>query len=73
MHTFLKKPKFHWELNPTKKCWTQAKRYTCAHIKYTIQRLQLIVPDGLDSIIVENIRNYFRKSRNYEFAYVHGQ
>ena len=66
---------FHCELNPTKKCWTQANA-TLVHIhctKYTIQRLQLIVSDGLDFIIVENIRNYFRKSRNYMFAYVHGQ
>ena len=80
IHSFLKRkghaciflPKFHCELNPIEKCWAQAKRYTRAHTNYTIQRLRLIVPDGLDSVSIENIKNYFRKSRNYMFAYMEG-
>ena len=29
-------PKFHCELNPIEKCWSQAKHYTRAHTNYTI-------------------------------------
>ncbi len=56
--------KFHCELNPIEKCWTQAKgyMYTRAHTNFTIQRLRLIIPDSLDS------ENYYRKARNYMFA-----
>ena len=65
-------PKFHCELNPIEICWAQAKRYTRAHTNYTIQHLRLIVPDGLDSVSVDNIKNYFRKARNYMHAYLEG-
>ena len=65
-------PKFHCELNPIEICWAQAKRYTRAHTNYTIQHLRLIIPDGLDSVSVENMKNYFRKARNYMFAYLEG-
>ena len=65
-------PKFHCEINPIEKCWAQAKRYTRAHTNYTIQRLRITVPQGLDSITIDNIRNYFRKTRNYMFAYLEG-
>ena len=63
-------PKFHYELNPIKRCWAQAKRYTRANTNYSIQRLRHTVPDGLDSVSVDNIRNYFIKCRNYMFAYL---
>jgi len=65
-------PKFHCELNPIEKCWSQAKRYTRAHANYMIQRLRATVPQGLDSVSLENIRNYFRKARHYMFAYLEG-
>ena len=64
--------KFHCELNPIEKCWSQAKRYTRAHTNYIIQRLRVIIPQGLDSVNLDNIRNYFRKARNYMFAYLEG-
>ena len=71
-HACLFLPKFHCELNPIEKCWAQAKRYTRAHTNYTIQKLRLMVPDGLDSAMVENILNYYNKARNYMFAYLEG-
>ena len=71
-HACIFLPKFHCELNPIEKCWAQAKRYTCAHTNYTIQRHRIIVPDGLDSVNLDNIRKYFRKARNYMFAYLEG-
>jgi hypothetical protein len=38
--------------------------------KYTIQSLRINIPRGLDSVTVDNIRNYFRKAREYMFAYL---
>ena len=69
-HACLFLPKFHCELNPIEKCWAQAKRYICALTNCTIQKLRLIVPDELDSVMVENIQNYYNKARNYMFAYL---
>ena len=70
-HACLFLPKFHCELNPIEKCWAQAKRYTRAHTNHT-KKLRLIVPDGLDSVMVENLQNYYNKARNYMFAYLEG-
>jgi transposase len=65
-------PKFHCELNPIKRCWGQAKRYTRAHCNYTIQGLRRIIPKGLDSVTLENIQHFFRKSREYMYDYLEG-
>ena len=65
-------PIFHCELNPIEKCWGQAKCYTRAHCNYTIAGLRKNVPQGLDCVTADNIRNYFRKSRHYMFAYLQG-
>ena len=65
-------PKFHCDLNPIERVWGQSKRYTKAYSKYTIQSLRVNIPRGLDSVTVENIRNYFRKAREYMFAYLEG-
>ena len=38
----------------------------------TIHCLHSIVPHGLHSVTLENIKNYFRKARCYMFAYSEG-
>jgi len=66
-------PKFHCELSPIERVWCQAKKYT--HHKYadgTITCLCKIVPEGLDSVTVEQIKMFFRTWRDYERAYREG-
>ena len=65
-------PKFHCEINPIERCWAQAKRYVRAHTNYTLGGLRQNVPQGLDYVTVENIRNHFRKIRHYMFGYLLG-
>ena len=57
-HACILLPKFHCELNPIERCWAQAKRYTRAYSNYTIAGLRRNVPDGLDTVTLENIRNH---------------
>ena len=71
-HCCIMLPKFHCELNPIERCWGQAKRYTRAYANYTFPGLRKNIPLGLNSVTIENIRNYFRKTRQYMFAYVEG-
>ena len=65
-------PKFHCELNPIERVWAQAKRYTRAYCKYTIRSLRININPALDSVLLENIENHFRKVRHYMFAYLEG-
>lgn len=65
-------PKYHCELNPIERVWAQAKRYTKAYCKYNIRSLRTIIIPALETVTVENIKNYFRKSRHYMFAYIEG-
>ena len=46
--------KFHCEINPIEKCWSEAKLYTHVNTNYTIAHLQHIKPDGLNSVSLEN-------------------
>ena len=71
-HVCIMLPKFHCELNPIERCWGQAKRYTRSFANYTLPRLRTNVPNGLDSVTLDNIKNYFRKARQYMFAYLEG-
>jgi len=70
-HACLFIPKFHCELNPIERCWSQAKRYTRAYCTYNIVGLRRNVCPGLDSVHIENIQNYvyFRRVRNYVYKY----
>ncbi len=65
-------PKFHPDLyRQPRTCvrvWTQLKRYTKCHCKYTLPSLPL----AYDSVSQENIKNHFRKVRHYMFAYMEG-
>ena len=58
-------PKFHCEINPIERCWAQVQRYVRAHTNYTLSGLRQNVPDGLESVTLENITNHFRKVRHY--------
>lgn len=71
-HTALFLPKFHPELNPIERVWAMSKQYTKAYCKYTLPSLRSSMPAGLDSVGVENIRNFHQKCRNYMFAYFEG-
>ena len=56
------------KLNPIERCWAQWKRYTRAYCNYNITSLRRNINPGLDSVSLENIRNYFRRVRNYIFG-----
>ena len=65
-------PKFHCELNPIERVWSQSKRYTKAYCKYSIVRLRKMIIPALETVTLENIQNYFRKVRHYMYAYLEG-
>lgn len=71
-HAFQFIPKYHCELNPIERCWSQSKRYTRAYCNYNITGLRRNIPRGLDSVSVENIQNYFRRVRDYMCGYLLG-
>jgi len=48
-------PKFHCELNPIERCWGQATRYTRSFTNYILPRLRINIPNGLDSVSLDNI------------------
>ena len=60
--------KFHPELNPIEQAWAKAKKYTRAKCDYTYEGLKrkLIPAAALDGVLVDDIRKYFRKSRDYD-------
>ena len=60
------------ELNPIERCWAQAKRYTRSHCNYIIAGLRKNIPDALDNVTAENMKNHFRKVRHYMFGYLQG-
>ena len=65
-------PKFHCELNPIERVWSQSKRYTKAYCKYSIVSLRKLIIPALETVTLENIQNYFRKVWHYMFAYLEG-
>ena len=71
-HTCVFIPKFHCELNPIERVWSQSKCYTRAYCDYTIRSLRKTIPLGLESVSKENIANYTHRCRNYMFAYLEG-
>ena len=60
-------PKFHCELNPI-----ETKRYIRVYTNHTIPNLCKNIPLALDTVTLENIKNYFRKARQYMFGYIEG-
>ena len=45
---------------------------TKAHCKYSLPSLVKNIPLAYDSVTTENIRNHFRKVRQYMFCYLEG-
>ena len=62
-------PKFHCELSPIEHVWCQARKPTRAYADGTIIRLRTIVPEGLDSVRVEQIKMFFRTCQDYKRVY----
>ena len=50
-------PKFHCELNPIERVWSQSKRYTKAYCKYSITSLRKLIIPALETVTLENIQN----------------
>ena len=71
-HSGLFLPKFHSELNPMDRDWAQSKQYTKACCKHTSPSLRTNVPLDLDSVNLENIRNFNCKHCQYMYAYFEG-
>ena len=66
-------PKFHCEINPIERVWCHGKKYTRANCDYTFAGLEKTINTALDSVSVELIRKFFRKSREYRRAYREGK
>ena len=62
-------PKFHCELNVSKRNWCHTKKYSRKYSNGTITRLQKIVPEALDTCTPELNKKFFRKTRDYLRAY----
>ena len=65
-------PKFHPELNPIERVWGKAKVYTRDRCDYTFPSLHRMVTPALASVSLDQIRKYFRKSRDYVNAFKDG-
>ena len=65
-------PKFHCELNSIERVWGQGKRETRAMCDYSMAGLRSAIRPALDSVSLDLIRKYFRKSRDYARAYACG-
>lgn len=72
-HRVLFIPKFHCEINPIEKVWCQAKKYTRANCDYTFVGLEKTIVPALNSINVDLIQKFFRKTREYHRAYREGK
>ena len=60
--------KFHPELNPIERVWEKAKQYPRNKRNYTFEGQKRTISPALESVSVDTIRKYFRKSRNYMHA-----
>ena len=68
-HRILFIPAFHPELNPIERVWGLAKAYAREHCDYTFRGLQNIITPAFNNVTLDNMRKYFRKSRDNMRAY----
>ena len=64
-------PKFHPALNPIERVWAKAKQHA-RNCNYTFEGLKRTISPALESVSLDTIRKYFRKSRDYMHAYREG-
>ena len=65
-------PKFHPELNPIERVWGKAKVYAKDKCDYTFNGLRNVIIPAFNSVSTDDIRKFFRKSREYAHAYREG-
>ena len=65
-------PKFHCELNPIECCWCHSKCYTRSHCDYTFPGQLATINNSLDSVTLDMIRKFFRKTRETMRAHREG-
>ena len=65
-------PKFHPELKPIERVWGMAKRFARNKCDYTFHGLQNVITPAMESVTLDNIRKFFRKSREYILAFRNG-
>jgi transposase len=68
-HKIIFFPKYHCELNFIESFWGAAKKYARQNCNYSWESLNQIVPDALDSVSLNKIRKFARRSYRYMSAY----
>lgn len=68
-HKVLFTPTYHPELNPIERVWGKAKMYARDNCDYAFRGLQNIITAAFKSVMLDNIRKYFRKCREYRRVY----